>query len=168
MRTKFAPRATAGVGNHPNTSCVWIRFPPARETRRSDSGAAVRRTRGGALYRDCSSGAKTVCGFRAALGRAGDGEAGRTVGRALFLAFAIHRIAGPVAQAAWRLRGNGRQAEWGGALGCGLGEVVAGRSQRGLKRAPPSCGPTPGVALARAALRAAESCSSVYSERQRN
>ncbi len=53
------------------------------KTRRSESGAAVKRTRGGELGRalgcNCSSGAKTVAGFRAALGRA---SATRRVARA--------------------------------------------------------------------------------------
>ncbi len=53
---------------------VLTRFPRRAKKRRSDSGAAVKRTRGGelgcALGCDCSLDSKTVVGFRAALGRA--------------------------------------------------------------------------------------------------
>ncbi len=121
---------------------------------RSGSGAAVRRTRGCALGCDCFPGAKTVNGFRAALGRAGGGETGRTVGCVLLLAFATFRSPA-LSPSGFAARWDGRQAERGGKLD---GTCCAGRRPGGtasLDARAASCGPPVGRRPARAPLRGA-------------
>ena len=99
-------------------SAGWHLANPARiaagdgKKRRSASGAAVRRTRGGESVGElgcaCSSGAKTGYGFRTALGRAWGRALGWNLVRERVARFVESPACSPSGFAA---RGSGRQAE---------------------------------------------------------